>query len=115
MGIQIIGTKKCKDTMKAIRFCKERGIDHQFVDLTQRALSRGELESIAAHLGADNLLDPESKEYKKRGLAHMVFDPLEELEEHPELLKTPVIRTRGRAVSGFDPGTLEAFLDGQNG
>lgn len=40
--IQIIGTKKkCKDTAKAIRSCKERSIAFQFVDLGQRTLSDG--------------------------------------------------------------------------
>lgn len=113
--IQIIGTKKCKGTMKALRFLKERGIDHQFVDLAQRNLSRGELEHVAQHLGADNLLDRESKDFKKRGMEYLVYDPLEELEENPGLLKTPVIRTRKKVLQGFNPEELQTLLDSSDG
>lgn len=101
--------------MKALRFLKERRIEHQFVDLKQRALSRGELEHIGGHLGADNLLDRGSKEFKKRGLEYMVYDPLEELEEDPGLLKTPVIRTRKKVLQGFDQNALQALVDDLDG
>ena len=43
---QIIGNKKCILTKKALRYCKERSIDFQFVDLQMRELSPGEWEKI---------------------------------------------------------------------
>ncbi|KAA3631214.1 MAG: ArsC family transcriptional regulator, partial [Calditrichaeota bacterium] len=46
MILQIFGTKKCKDSQKAIRFFKERSINFQFIDLAEKAMSKGELESI---------------------------------------------------------------------
>lgn len=113
--LQIIGTKKCKETMKALRFFKERGMNHQFVDLAQRSLSRGELEHIAGHLGADNLVDRDSREFKKRGMEYMVYDPLEELEENPGLLKTPVIRTRKQVLQGFNQEELLALVEDLDG
>ncbi len=103
MGIQIIGTKKCRETQKAERYFKERGWSYHFVDLNQRSLSPGELNSVAAAIGAERLIDTESKVYKKKGMAYMEFDPLEEIEEHPELMKTPVVRSGGRAVLGYNP------------
>jgi len=108
--LQVIGTKKCKETMKALRFFKERRIDVQFVDLRQRALSAGELESIAGKIGSEDMIDHDSKHYRERGLNYMVYDPLEELEAHPELLKTPIIRTRSRVVAGYDPTALEECI-----
>ena len=103
MGIQIIGTKKCRETQKTERYFKERGYDYHFVDLNQRGLSTGELNSIARAIGADELIDTESKLYKKKGMAYMEFDPIEEIEEHPDLLKTPVVRDGSKAVQGFNP------------
>ena len=103
MAIQIIGTKKCRDTQKTERYFKERGWDYYFVDLKQRSLSTGELSSIVKAIGADELIDPESKIYKKKGMAYMEFDPVEEIEENPGLMKTPVVRSGHKAVLGFQP------------
>ena len=36
MNIQIFGTKKCRDTRKAERFFKERGIKYQFIDMKEK-------------------------------------------------------------------------------
>ena len=46
MNIQIFGTKKNADVRKAERFFKERGIKIQFVDIKEKGLSKGELNSI---------------------------------------------------------------------
>ncbi|TFG64720.1 MAG: ArsC family transcriptional regulator, partial [Spirochaetales bacterium] len=67
MTLQLIGTKNNQETRKAERFLKERGLAYQFVDLGQRALSRGELESVARHAGLSNIMDTESREYTSRG------------------------------------------------
>ncbi len=39
MGIQIFGTVKCKETRKAQRYFKDRGITFQFIDLAEKVLS----------------------------------------------------------------------------
>lgn len=101
--VQIIGTKKSNATKKALRYFSDRGIESQFVDLSQRGLSRGELENIAQSIGdAELLLDTDSKAYEKRGMQYMEFDILEELQEDPGLLITPIVRQRGDAVIGED-------------
>lgn len=41
--IQIFGSGKSRDTRKAGRFFKERGIKYRFIDLAEKGLSRGEL------------------------------------------------------------------------
>ena len=50
--IQIIGTKKNRATQHALRFFKERRITFQWRDLTEKGLSRGELENIRSRLKA---------------------------------------------------------------
>ena len=48
MNIQIIGTKKCKETQKAERYFKERRIPFHFRDLTEKGLAKGELRKYFA-------------------------------------------------------------------
>jgi len=65
MNIQFFGTKKCFDTKKTERYFKERKISYQFVDLTMLGLSKGELQSVKAVIGLNNLVNCASKGYKK--------------------------------------------------
>jgi len=101
--IQVFGTLKCQDTGKAIRFFKERGIKIQFVDLNEKAMSKGELESVARKVPMEELIDREGKQYKKRGMDHKVYDLESELLNDPLLLKTPVTRFGREAASGLTP------------
>ena len=103
MNIQIIGTKKSNNTKKAIRFFQERNIKFHFMDLNERKISEGELSNILARISVDDLLDTESQSYKKRGFAYMEFDPVEEILEDNNLMRTPVVRngkevTVGKAI-----------------
>ena len=109
--IQIYGRKKSKDTKKAQRFFSDRGIDVQFVDLDAKAPGSRELELFAQVLGAEELIDTESKAYKTRGMSYMDFDPLEEIAEHPGLLRVPIVRS-GREVSlGVDESFWKRLAD----
>jgi arsenate reductase-like glutaredoxin family protein len=98
MNIQIFGTKKCKDTQKAERFFKERGIKYHFRDLNIKGISKGELENIKRKFNIDDLIDREGKQYKKRNLQYITHDIEEELLEDPLLFKTPIVRN-GSEVS----------------
>lgn len=104
--LQIIGTNKCRSTQKAIRWCKERKIEFQYIDLNEKKLSKKEYESIFSSCSADEYIDSESSYYKKNGYSWREFNPQEEVIEHPELLRTPILRNKTKAHSGFD----EEFL-----
>ena len=52
MNIQIWGKSKCFDTRKAERYFKERGIRFQYIDLKEKGMSKGELQSVAQAAGA---------------------------------------------------------------
>lgn len=101
--IQIFGTKKCHDTNKAIRFFKERGIKIQFVDLNEKGMSKGELESVSRKIPLQELIDTEGKQYNKRNLKFMNYELENELLEDPLLLKTPVTRFGREAALGNKP------------
>ncbi|MBM7869974.1 arsenate reductase [Clostridium pascui] len=105
MNIQIYGTKKCFDTKKAERYFKERKVNYQFIDLTIKALSKRELESVKAAVGLSNLIDKESKEYEKSNLQNIRNDSVKEeiLLNNPKLYKTPIVRNGKQATIGYEP------------
>ena len=109
--IRIIGRNKCNDTKKALRFFKERSIKVQFMNLDERELTSGELSNIFRLLKPGELLDTESKEYKKRGMAYMDFDLPQELLEDQLLLKTPIIIRERIADIGFDTAFCKKLAD----
>ena len=113
MNIQIFGTKKCKDTQKAERFFKERRIAYHFRDLTVKGISKGELENIKHIIPADELLDRDGRQFKKRNMEFMVFDTEEELLNDSLLFKTPIVRN-GRMVSvGYNPETWQEWINNE--
>jgi arsenate reductase (glutaredoxin) len=102
MNIQILGTKKCKETQKAIRFFKERRIPHHFRDLRVKPISPGELEKTSRSVPVEELIDENSASYKKRGFTYMEYDPLEEILADNGLLRTPIVRNGDQATAGSD-------------
>ena len=111
--VQIFGTKKCADTRKAERWFKERSIKIQLVDLKEKGLSPGELRSVAARLGLDQLVDKESQRFRDQGLRVASFHGglLEKaLLDDPLLLKTPIVRNGKEATVGYAPATWAAWL-----
>ena len=104
MNIQIFGKNKCFDTKKAQRWFKERGIKFQMIDLAQKGMSKGELDSVLKAVGGlDNLLDQKSKSYA--ALAYLTYDEdkKEKLLEDGTLMKTPIVRNGRQATVGYQP------------
>jgi arsenate reductase (glutaredoxin) len=113
MEVQIFGTKKCRDTQKALRFFKERRVKVHMVDLNERPASAGELRRFAQKFGVEALLDRESKRFQDRGLrsAHITEARiLPMLEEDPLLIKTPLVRSGNRLSVGSAPEEWAAML-----
>ncbi|MDO5301369.1 MAG: ArsC family transcriptional regulator [Tissierellia bacterium] len=112
MALQIFGHRKSKDTRKAERFFKERGISYQFVDLREIYMSMGELKSmVRAAGGLEELLDPDTKERDAYAMVtHMVGEQqLDYIIEVPEVLKLPLVRYNGRVAVGADEKTWGEF------
>lgn len=103
--LQIIGTTASRDTQKAIRYCKERRIPFQFVDLEERSLSEREWESIFR--SGMSLVDPKSRYYMKNGYSWREYDEREEVKAHPELLILPILRLGGKVSVGFDEALIQ--------
>ena len=103
MNIQILGTKKCRDTQKAERFFKERRIPYQFRDLNIKGISKGELDNIKRAITIDELFDRDGQQFKKRNLEFMIFNEEEELFNDSLLLKTPIVRNGKLVTVGYKP------------
>ena len=104
MNIQIFGKSKCFDTKKAQRWFKERGIKFQMIDLAQKGMSKGELDSVLKAVGGlDNLLDQKSKSYASLAYLDYDEDKKEKLLEDGTLMKTPIVRNGRQATVGYQP------------
>ena len=113
MNVQLFGTKKCQDSRRAERFFRERGCKLQVIDLGQKAMSAGELRSVAARVGGiERLIDREGKRYVEKGLKYAApTGPRVEqiLVEDPLLLRTPIVRESHRATVGYSAETCREW------
>lgn len=101
MDVQVFGTKKSAETRKALRFFAERRIRTHFVDLAERAASRGELMRFAQKFGVQSLIDESSKRFADLGLRTARYGDerwLAILVDEPLVLKMPLVR-HGNALS----------------
>jgi arsenate reductase-like glutaredoxin family protein len=101
MDVQIFGLKKDVETRKALRFFAERRMKTHFVDLQERAASRGELSRYAQKFGVAALVDESSRRFGELGLHTARYSAqrwLEILIEEPRILVMPLVR-HGNALT----------------
>lgn len=103
MNIQIFGRNKCFDTKKAERYFKERRIKYQLIDLPRYGMSKKEFESVRVAVGLDALIDPKAPDLDL--IKYMANDAarIERLLEHPDNIRTPVVRNGKQATVGYCP------------
>jgi arsenate reductase (glutaredoxin) len=114
VNVQAFGFRDCQDTRKALRFFAERRIAVHFVDLDERAASKGELRRFAERFGAAAVVDKEGKTYKAMGLRVALDSPQRLLERAltvPRLLRTPLVRNGGKVTIGHTPDEWQAWID----
>lgn len=105
MEVQVFGTQKSQDTRRALRFWSERRVKVHFVDLKERAASRGELQRFVQKFGVTALIDRASRRYADLGLgAARLGDErwLGLLVEEPLLLTQPLTRWGAKLTVGVD-------------
>ncbi len=108
--IQILVKKKCQDSKKAERFFKERRIEIQVRNMEEKPLSEGEWKNVLSFFSPDELIDKASQAYKKKKMSYMEYDALEEMKEEPGLIRTPIIRNKGKVTVGHTPEVWEEWL-----
>jgi len=103
INIQLIGTKKCRDTQKAERFFKERTIPFQFRDLSEKGISKGELDNISRVIPLEDLIDKEGKQFEKKNMKFMVYNVEDALLDDSLLFRTPILRNGKLVTLGYKP------------
>lgn len=106
MNIQIFGTKKSFDTKKAQRYFKERRIKFQFIDLKEKGMSKGELQSVANAVGGlDKLINSDAKDGDTVALLQYLAadQKFEKVLENQQVLREPVVRNGKKATVGYEP------------
>jgi arsenate reductase-like glutaredoxin family protein len=114
MEVQVFGTRNDADTRKALRFFSERRIKTHFVDLKERAASKGEIRRFLDRHGVDAVVDRSSKRLAALGLQRAFYGPerwLEILAEEPLLLKTPLVRCGKSSTVGLHEQTWQEWVD----
>ena len=113
MDVQVFGTKKSADTRKALRFFAERRVKTHFVDLDERAASRGELLRYVQKFGIAALIDEGSRRYADLGLRTARYGDerwLEILIDEPGILKMPLVRHGNALTIGAAEMTWKSWL-----
>ena len=112
MNIQIFGTKKSFDTKKAQRYFKERRIKFQFIDLKEKEMSKGELQSVMRAVGGiDAVIDPNAKDQDTVALITYLADSqkFDKLLENQQVLREPIVRNGAKATAGYCPDTWKGW------
>ena len=107
--------KNSPATRAAERFFKERRVAIHMVDLSQKAMSPGEIKRFVQRFGLQAIVDPEGKAYLDAGLKYLkVSDTglLERIEREPKLLRLPLVRGGTRLSVGHDEEAWKGMIAG---
>lgn len=114
--MQIFGVRGSNATRAAERFFKERRVGVQFVDLKKKAMAPGEIRRFVEKFGWAGLVDAEGKAYLAAGLKYIRLgdgDWMGRVEQTPELLKLPLVRSGKRLAVGMDEAGWRGMLAGE--
>ena len=114
MDVQLFGTHKHADVRKALRFFSERRVKVHFVDLKERAASKGELQRFVQRFGVGALIDKDSKRYAELGLGVVRYDEerwLEKLVDEPLVLRVPLVRYQHKVTIGLAVEEWKSWIE----
>ena len=105
--------EKCNDTKKAQRYFKERGIKFQFIDMSEKEISKGEFRSVCQAVGGINaMINEDCKD--KDALALVKYISEEQKEEkllvNQQVIKTPIVRNGKQATVGYAPEVWKGWV-----
>jgi arsenate reductase-like glutaredoxin family protein len=114
MNIQIFGKSKCFDTKKAQRYFSERNIKYQYVDISEKSMSRGEFQNVKKALGGLlKMIDMNASD--QDGLLLIKYAKDEDKEEklllNQKFLVTPIVRNGKQATAGFCPDVWKTWRE----
>ena len=109
--------EKCESCKKAVRWLKERGIEHTLLPIREKTPSRKELlQMIKAHDGeVKKLFNTSSKDYRDPSIKEVIGEitddkAFELLIGQGNLVKRPVLVGEELVLQGFKPEQWEQSL-----
>jgi arsenate reductase len=112
-NVQIFGIKKSAASRAAERFFKERRVAVQYVDLTKKPMSPGEIKRFVDRFGLVQLVDTEGAAYVDGGLKYLKVSDAELLERiagDARLLRLPLVRAGNQLSIGQDEAGWKAMI-----
>lgn len=109
MPLTLYGLKNCDTCRKALRYLKDEGVEHSFVDVRADGVSREQIASWAKQAGWEVLLNRRGTTW--RGLDDGDKADVDDakavdlMAAHPALIKRPVIEHGGAVHVGFSEDT----------
>jgi arsenate reductase-like glutaredoxin family protein len=85
----------------------------QFIDLKKKPMAPGEIKRFVDRFGLPQLLDTEGAAYLDAGLKYLKSSEaelLQRIEQHPTLLKLPLVRSANLLSVGNDESSWKAML-----
>ncbi len=114
--LHIIGIKNCNKIRDTKAWMDEHDIDYKFIDVKKDPLTREELKELEVKVGLDVLVNKKGMMWRKLGLAKkdLSSDELfEELLNHQNMIKRPVLVKDEAVLVGYDEESFEAFIKDQ--
>lgn len=113
--IRIFGIRSCDNCRKAIKWLEQHQIDHEFIDLRADGFGADDVVRWQASAGWENLLNKRSLTWRK--IPRVDREDLDAaraaqlIQEHPTVMRRPLLETDGRVLLGFDATEYQQFVD----
>ena len=109
MALTLYGLKNCDTCRKALRFLKDEGLEHDFVDVRADGVSGDQIAGWAEQAGWEILLNRRGTTWRGLGEADKAdvdaAKAVRLMTAHPALIKRPVIEHNGKVHVGFSDET----------
>lgn len=108
----------CGTCRKALAWLRERGLEHELIDITRQPPAPAELAAALAQLGRKRLFNTSGQSYRALGAATVQAmsdaEALAALAADGKLIKRPfLVLADGRTLTGFQPAEWQTLLDPQ--
>lgn len=110
--IHLYGIPNCDTVKKARNWLEARGLDYVFHDFKKEGVDPAKLNAWIADKGVDTVLNRRGTTFRK--LSDAEKDGIDAakavilLEQHPSMIKRPVVEHAGGILIGFKEGEWEA-------
>lgn len=117
-GVVLYGLGRCDSTRKALNWLSRFGVAHDFIDYREKPIPSATLRSWAELVGWGSLINRQSKTW--RDLLPSRRNPASEPEflllfnEHPTLIKRPVLVVRRKPTFGFSDRLYRTLFEAQS-